>query len=763
MNAQRAILLLFLCFLFCQLKSQPHYPPLSNLYNQQLVPRIDITMDNDSLQAMLNNTFSEHEYPANFIFNDGTNIDTIPMVGVRLRGNTSQNAAKKSFKVSFNTFIGGRKYAGVEKINLNGEHNDPSIIRAHLYWHTAAAARIPAPRSNHVNLYINGTYRGVYINVEHIDEEFIQSRYIFDFGNLYKCLYPANLNYININPNSYKLQFGGRRVYELKNNLAKDNYERLAKFISTLNSNLLPNHRDSLERLFNVNGFLRCYALDILTSNWDNYAGNTNNFYLYENPLTHKIDYLPYDTDNTYGIDWFGIDWGTRDIYNWQTDANNRPLVTKLLAYQDYRDRFSFLMNKLIQQQTSQSVLQPFIDSAKNNISIYVAADPYYPLDYGFTIADFTTSYTQGIGGHVPYGIYDFITTRNNSALQQIQLNNIPPMFSDTRELPIAPHNNDTLEIRTWVEDEDTLLQVNLFYKINWNGTLAQTTMYDDGMHADEQAGDGIYGTLLPPQNVTDTVYYYIESTDSQMATGREPRSGYYDIAITSPPALYINEWCADNVNVVQDNAGDYDDFFEIYNNGSMVNTNTIYASDDFLNLNKWNLGDTTIEANKFLLCWADDEKAEGINHSSFKLNAAGEQIILSEYNGKTYVILDSVSYGTMLANQSLGYYPDATLPIITQVNNTPGFTNLSVQGIGSADTLQLTIFPNPTQGPVYILSPSPLMARCSIQNSLGQHIMHTDFKNKLSLNLSGFKDGMYFFRIIIESKTYEYKLLLMR
>ncbi|MBK6347143.1 MAG: hypothetical protein IPF68_14665 [Bacteroidales bacterium] len=41
--------------------------------------------------------------------------DTIHETGFRLRGNTSRYSAKKSFKISFNTWVPGQKYHGVEK------------------------------------------------------------------------------------------------------------------------------------------------------------------------------------------------------------------------------------------------------------------------------------------------------------------------------------------------------------------------------------------------------------------------------------------------------------------------------------------------------------------------------------------------------------------------------------------------------------------------------------------------------------------------
>src|SRR5690606_9124917 len=112
-----------------------------------------------------------------FEYDDGSNVETVDLIGFRLRGNTSRQSAKKSFKVSFNTWVQGQKFHDVEKLNLNGEHNDPSIIRSKLAWDIFAAHRAPAPRAAHIRLYINDVYYGLYISVEHIDEQFLQSRF----------------------------------------------------------------------------------------------------------------------------------------------------------------------------------------------------------------------------------------------------------------------------------------------------------------------------------------------------------------------------------------------------------------------------------------------------------------------------------------------------------------------------------------------------------------------------------------------------------
>jgi len=206
--------------------SQPGFPVEEPVFTDTLIPRIDVLIDPDSLTAIFTDVTSYHEYPATVIFQAGTVTDTVYQVGFRLRGNTSRYSPKKSFKVSFNTFIQGQQYQGLEEMNINGEHNDPSVIRSKLCWDILRKCNIPAPRSNHVELYINGDYYGLYINVEHIDEQFVFSRFGNRGGNLYKCLWPADLNFFSTNPDDYKFTNGDRRAYDLRTNVERDHINR---------------------------------------------------------------------------------------------------------------------------------------------------------------------------------------------------------------------------------------------------------------------------------------------------------------------------------------------------------------------------------------------------------------------------------------------------------------------------------------------------------------------------------------------------------
>jgi len=422
-------LLILSCLLFAFCAQAQVFPPQGKVYKDDEVSRIDIILPADSLALLYAELENVYEFHATVLFNNALiSHDTLLDVGFRLRGNTSLVSAKKSFKLSFNTYVPGRKYNGLEKINLNGEHNDPSIIRSKLCWDLYQDFGIPAPRAAHTQVYINGNYYGLYINVEHIDEQFIKSRFGNNNGNLYKCLYPADLQYLGPDPNLYKLMTGAWRVYELHTNTATDDYSDLANFIDVLNNTEDDSLQVKLDAVFNVQSYLKYLVIECLTGHWDAYSFNMNNFYLYHNLNTGKFEFIPYDLDNTFGIDWMNIDWGIRNIYN-MAASDPRPLTKRLLQNDLYRKEFSFYANQFLREYYNTTNMFPRIDSIYNMIYGYASFDTYRTMDYGWNMQQFTDSYTQLLGGHVKYGLKPFIGVRNTAALQQLTVPATPGLF----------------------------------------------------------------------------------------------------------------------------------------------------------------------------------------------------------------------------------------------------------------------------------------------------------------------------------------------
>jgi hypothetical protein len=416
----------------------------NTLFDDSRLSAIYITISPDSLAVIYDSVLSDHYYMARFIFDDNENRDTLENVGFRLRGNTSRYSKKKSFKISFNEYVSGRKYQGVKKINLNGEHNDPSMIREKLFYDIWKKAGMVERRTSFVKMYINGTYYGLYTNLEEMEKEWLTLVYQKTGGNLFKCSYPADLAYHGPYQQTYKdLQNStvtGGRVYELQTNKTDDDYTRLVKLIYTLNQQPGAAFQQEVSAILNVDHFLKALALDVATGNWDDYSYNKNNYYLYDNPLDSTYDFITYDPDNTFGVDWFGIDWAKRDCRNWINTAMPLPLAQKVLAIPVFFNRYKLYLDTIANTVINPDSIFPRIDALKQLIQQAAVADTYRTLDYGYTVADFNNSFIQAIDNHTPYGLKPFLATRKSAILTQLHPDGISGHGFLQKEITVYPN-----------------------------------------------------------------------------------------------------------------------------------------------------------------------------------------------------------------------------------------------------------------------------------------------------------------------------------
>lgn len=721
-------ILLFFLFLNNVAFAQNPIPELGKAFDDTTIPRIDISVAVNDLTAILdpNNAYSNTEYMADFVFDNGQAKDTILNVGFRLRGNTSRTAEKKSFKVSFNTFESGRKFDGLEKMNLNGEHNDPSIIRSKLCWDLLRKMEIPAPRANHVDLYINGNYYGLYMNVEHIDEEFADLRFGNGDGNLYKCTYPVDFTYLGNNPNLYKFS-NNVRAYELKTNTDLDDYSDLANFIDILNNEPLATLPCELEAIFNVDSYLKAMAVDVITGNWDGPIWNKNNCYIYKNTATNRFEYIPFDLDNTFGINYFaGLNWATRNIYQWSRDNEPRPIYERILAVQEYEDRFSYYVNDLLQNHWDTTTFFPIIDQIKAKITASAISDTYRTLDYGFTIQDFHDSYVQSVGFSTPQGLKEYIVIRRQTAMSQLVLNDIKPVLSDLNALVDIPSQKINLTVK--VMDNQSNLTVKVFY--NQNGSpFSSAELFDDGNHGDEQANDGIFGGAITLNIGSGMVDYYVNAVDNQNNSSRFPRCEERSIRFNpSLPKLVINELMASNEMTFLDEADEFDDWIEIYNaDNQPIFLGDKYLSDNSSNPAKWQFPAITLKADEYLLIWADEDGGQGELHANFKLQKSGETLGIYSNENDGYAPIDVINYPSQTTDISYGRLPNGVgafqvLPFVSPNRNNEDSIFIPVK----LPVERVLVYPNPFSESV-TLSHFYENVSLKIYNSIGQEVFSDD------------------------------------
>lgn len=671
----------FVAFLiaFYSLALHAQQPEFNEAFLQNEVASISITIDSDSLLAMYNNLGNSHEFPASMVYTFSSGFSAYSGVGIRFRGNTSLNAQKKSFKIIVDKFV-DQKFYGLEELNLIANQNDPSLLRAKLCWDFFRNAGLPACRTSHVRVYVNGTYVGVYVNVEQIDEEFADKRFDDGTGNLWKCLWGSDLTFQGSNPTLYSDD-----AYDLVENEFLDNYSKLANFINVLNNTPLSSLPCELEKVFNAHDYLKIMAADILLGNWDNYIFNKNNFYLYHNEKTGKLEYIPYDLDNTLGIDWVNVDWAQRNLYTWTT-SSNRPLFTRLLQIPAYRNEFSNYVNEFVANTFNANAIELQAQQIQNIIAAAAIEDPLRPLDFGFTTDDFLNSINSAWGGQVAYGIVPFVQTRATQALQQLQ--NLQPYTSIFNVVP--EFQNDSLFVT---------------FQSNLNANELAVVWKEIGTstwNVETPTSEGFYG-------ITDQLYTFAGSlpTDSiNILVGAIPLIWVNDIDAhdcnfiylygkESSSPLVINELAPLGTDNCIDFLGSNEDWIELYNPGpSAVYLGNKFISDDASNWNKWPLPNVTLDPGEFQLLYADKQPEQGVNHLDFKLDDLSETVYISEVQNNARVLIDSITYSNIPINHSFGRATDANTNWINWTVSTPNASNLpvSVNELVSG----ISLYPNP-------------------------------------------------------------------
>jgi hypothetical protein len=145
---------------------------------------------------------------------------------------------------------------------------------------------------------------------------------------------------------------------------------------------------------------------------------------------------------------------------------------------------------------------------------------------------------------------------------------------------------------------------------------------------------------------------------------GTDDTSGTHP-AVQAPP-LVINEFLAANDTVNTDEAGEYDDWVEIYNTSDhLVQFAGLYLTDQpDTTPTRWAFPDGGgIDANGYALVWCDATPEQGSMHASFKLNKGGDELsIYYVEGGADPVPVDALDYDVQTPDLSFARVPDGTL-----------------------------------------------------------------------------------------------------
>ena len=415
-------------------------------------------------------------------------------------GQMTKHSPKRSWKVNLDPGNDDDRIVGMARLNLKSMYNDPSQMREALAWRLFAAAGVSSPRHTYARLSINGAYYGLHSLVEQIDKRFLGERFGENrHGNLYKgycgslgCATLEHRRGTDGDDSGRQYHTASHRddqTYRLKtneNNDAAASYDDLACFIRVINGVGLPGgdgrfdtdaYRAAVERVFDAQSFLRWAGVNLLLGSWDNYFASPANYYLYNGGRAGQargfatdpyFTFLPWDYDNSFGIDYIGTSWQYADVMDWaaitkqywrrdghRNHTSRLPLVHNLLANpgfaQYYLDHLHYLLETYFTpQRICAQMGTPDGDGLWQRISqaAYLESDsPHGPPFTGRQFSNdevFRAGYAQHELRHgnacVP-GIYHYVKMRCDSATAQLQqLRRTYPAGASGATFPAAHH-----------------------------------------------------------------------------------------------------------------------------------------------------------------------------------------------------------------------------------------------------------------------------------------------------------------------------------
>ena len=172
-----------------------------------------------------------------------------------------------------------------ERLTLNNNRGDNTRARTCLAYDLFAEAGVPAPRCNLAHVVVNGEDLGTYSNVEPIKKPMLARNFGDHSGNLYE----GQLIDL-VEPDEPR--------FELKTNEKTGDRGDLRRLIQVVDTNGAVG--DELAAVLDIERFREFWATETLTGHWDGYAGNRNNFYLYDNPVTGRFEFIPWGTDGAF-------------------------------------------------------------------------------------------------------------------------------------------------------------------------------------------------------------------------------------------------------------------------------------------------------------------------------------------------------------------------------------------------------------------------------------------------------------------------------
>ncbi len=641
---------------------------LPDLYDMNTVRDVYLTFSQGNWWSQLTTNYGPEINIAATMTIDGV---AYANCGVRFRGNTSytqlpqspnQGWEKKSFNVETDWMVAGQDVYGVSHFNFNNGFHDPLFIREPLTYYIMRRHGV-APKANWIRLHLNGTYWGVYINVEQPNKDMMKQWFRSNDGNRYRC-FPTSGGFSNgrccYTVLSPALASTYLSAYQAKQGDGTD----LMAMCTTLGAMTTSMPQTTLTNVFNVDSFYRYAAVMVACQNTDSYLSSGKDHYLYIDEVHGDGSTFPFDLNEAFP----GTSTTLASNSSFTTSIY-RPGFSKTLIFADWTNRYKAHVRAVIEQSLNPTHLNALITQWHTMLAPHVAADS--KKIYSTTLFNNNLNNQVslgGVGGNTMSGLLPFIQARHTFLTNEAYTNATRPTLANLAHSPASPAPNQAIQFTVNATGATT---VNLYWRRL--GAFLKEPMFDDGLHGDGGPGDGVFGVSIAGQTAGSLVDYYVEGIAAAGGARYLPYTAECErycpkVQIgwpMAPSVVKINEILAQNINGAVDENLQHEDWIELVNTtNAQVDISGMWLSDSVV-VQKYQFpAGTTIAANGVIRIWADEDGTQGPLHANFKLSTAGELVALWDATGT--ILHEVVEFGPQSPDVSHGRLVDGVDPWVT-------------------------------------------------------------------------------------------------
>ena len=304
-------------------------------------------------------------------------------VGVRFKGNSSLQSSwqngilKLSFKLDFDEFeddypqIDNQRFYGFKKFSLKNNYDDKSMLREKVATDVFRNAGLVASHTAFYTLYVDygegPQYFGLYTLVEEVDGSVLDTQFSDDDGNLYK-------------PDGDAASFANGTYdedeYVKKTNEDDADFTDVQALLTAINDGIRTTDaetwRSNLETVFDTDVFLKYLAVNTVVQNWDTYGRMTHNYYLYNNPDTSKLTWIPWDNNEALQDGKMG---GSPNLDFSDVSASQWPLIGYMYQDAEYKAKYDAYLQEVIDGPFNTSSIQSLYASYSALVEQYATSE----------------------------------------------------------------------------------------------------------------------------------------------------------------------------------------------------------------------------------------------------------------------------------------------------------------------------------------------------------------------------------------------------